>query len=67
MDMNEKFWLDELDYIQSVRPSAPGDSFNAEPGTFVSYCEMQAKSARLDGFYGIADLIFNHVYKNKGV
>ena len=34
----------EAEYIRSVNPINPGDSFNNDPECFATYCDMQANS-----------------------
>lgn len=57
----ETDFADELTYIQSIDPRAPGDTFNNDPACFGRYAAMQAKHAERAGFYAIADLMRKHV------
>lgn len=51
------WWADELGYIRSVDVRAPGGSFNCDPECFARYCDMQANSARAEGFRDVANEI----------
>lgn len=54
---DQQHWQDELGYIRSVSIRAPGAAFNHDPDCFARYCDMQANSARGEGFRDVANEI----------
>lgn len=57
----EEDWLEELEYIYSVRPQAPGACFNDDPQCFADYVSMQAYAATRAGFPYISECMLQHV------
>ena len=50
----------EVSYIRSVNPFAPGKTFNHDPACFDTYRQMQAKTARKEGYDQQADQMLSN-------
>jgi hypothetical protein len=64
---HRQHWEGERDYIASVDPHSPGPNFGHDPATLETYCTMQARFARADGFEDIAEDIAGHGCAAAGV
>ena len=53
-------WQIELEFIQSVRPTAPGPMFNNDPACFGRYALMQSNQAERQGYADISADILLH-------
>ncbi len=61
MKQNERFHMEELNYITSQDQKHPGRIFNYSRDCFACYVRMQASFAAEDGFEDLSRQMLDHI------